>query len=586
MKTKIYKILGVALTLVLVFSLVGMFAPANRAEADAYTPNQWNVLSTPSSAGNVLASGSNIVDFAVAPDGTTIYLINDDSDPDKDGVYKSTNGGSSFSALTLPSGLATPKLVAVAPDDPNAVAVVDDADEEVFISNNGGATWASLDTPAADEVISDIAVSPARSGTLLGRDYVVSTYNTTGWGDVYVAGSTSAWSGEASRAGFTSYDFTSVALAPNWTGDRVVLAVGSDASAGGTTEQGAGGDSFLIAINVATHAAAGPQKVRLDAAASDSPAARGFASLSSNATWSTDKFHSGSYSAKLNFDNAHVCVDIPNPTAGYTIADLDAAAAADFGFWYYQTAASEYGPQLELKFGDPNSAAFVDITLMLQSNTTLDEWTGVTLSSTFGAIGTWDGTTSNIYASLDAALTALSGQSDYELTNVRVELYKDYEGMPSRICYVDDVTIAGRTYDLEKPDAPGTIVSSSIALPSDFDSTSVGGFRAYVGWTSEKSGGVTVCSDDAYRVDFNSVRKLEVRPAVPVYSLSYFGTVGSGTLMVGETDSTNIWTSTDPMSGMPTWGAGSAKRPTGTNNTIVAMISETEAFAARRKMVG
>jgi len=266
----------------------------------------------------------------------------------------------------------------------------------------------------AAERISDIAVSPARTGTILGRDYVVSTYETVAiavrTGDIYVCGTTANWAAVATAAGL-AYDWTSLALAPNWTGDRVVLGVGSDDLAAGNADAATVGDTYLVPINVATivPTVPAPGPVLLDAAASDSPA------------------------------------------------------------------------------------------------------------------------------------EVLTGITD------------------------------------------GEIIFSDIALPADFDSTSVGGFRAFVSWTSSiPIGGVILCADDVYRVDFNSVRKLEIRASVAIYSISYFGTLGAGTLMAGTTAAIDggVWFTSDPTSGMPNWGAGSGKPPTGTNNYIVALTSNTEAFAA------
>jgi len=596
MKTKIYKILGVALTLVLAFSLGFGFVPTNKVEAEAYTPNQWNSLSTPSS---LLKSGSDITDFAVAADGSTIYLINA-----TDGfVYRSTNGGASFTQLT---DISNGRLVAVAPDDPNALAVVDSANV-VWLSNNGGASWANLGAPAGDdEEISDIAVSPARSGTLLGRDYVVSTYSESGWGDIYVVGSTANWSAVASSAGLTTYDFTSVALVPNWVGERVVLAVGSDAVAGGNPEQSAAaaGDSWLVAINAATGALAGPQKVRLDAAGSDSPAATGFASLGTwgtgeTASWDATTAAAGSYSVKL--DSAGEYVEfIPAP--GVTFADL-ADIISGWSFLFNKASGdTNNGPGLELRFTGPEfdptlsgPPSHVDITVNTAETVTgTGAWVLEDVTSTSTAIcygndangdafsdGSWGGTsTGNLtLAELVTAVTTLatdanwngSDPADWTLTRVRAETY-------GATVNIDDVTINGTTYYLENGAVAqaGEIFSSSIALPSDFDAGA--NFRAYVGWTSEKSGDIILCSDDVYRVDSSSVRKLEVRPTVCINSLSYFGTVDTGTLMAGETDSTKVWTSTDPTTGMPTW-SGSAKSPSGADNTIVHMLSDTEAFA-------
>jgi len=425
MKKKIYKILGVALALVLVFSLFGAFVPVKQVEAQAYTPNQWNAMSLPGPGGLGLVAGSRIADFAVAADGNTIYLVDNSA---AWGVAKSTNGGRSFSwlfqAATAPVGWTAanfPGAIAVAPDNPDCAALIEvdtpiGGADIVWITTNGGATWASLLAPnagaVATEVITDIAVSPARTGTILNRDYAVSTVDTAGvaaFGDLYVIGTTTTWAPLSVVAlGALSFDFTSLALAPNWVGDRVVVGVGSDNLAAGNPELGGvNGDTYLVAINVATGALAGPQVVSLDSAASDSP---------------------------------------PGVGGG-------------------------------------------------------------------GA----------------------------------------------------------------------AIVSSDIALPADFDSTSVGNFRAFVGWTSTIVG-VLVCADDVYRVDFNAVRKLEIRPAVSIHSISYFGTVGGGTLMAGESATTGVWFSSNPQVALPTWGF-SFKPPTGTagvgvSNTIVALTSDTNAFGA------
>ena len=72
MKIKIYKILGVALALVLAFSLFGAFIPAKdiEVEAQAYTPNMWNMMPTPvAGPPRKLLAGSDLPDLAVANDG-------------------------------------------------------------------------------------------------------------------------------------------------------------------------------------------------------------------------------------------------------------------------------------------------------------------------------------------------------------------------------------------------------------------------------------------------------------------------------------------------------------------------------------
>jgi len=169
----------------------------------------------------------------------------------------------------------------------------------------------------------------------------------------------------------------------------------------------------------------------------------------STATWSFDMFESPDYSAELNFVDAHVYVDITSPVTGYTFASLDAAADADFGFFYYQTTQAGFGPQLELKFVDPlNALNYIDLTLMLQANTTLNQWTGVNLGSTFGAIGTWDGAAFTPYATVQLAITAMvAAHPTYTLTKARVELYND--PAPARVAYIDDVVVAGTCFGFD-----------------------------------------------------------------------------------------------------------------------------------------
>jgi hypothetical protein len=409
-KLKISKILGVGLALVMVFSLMVGFMPAQKAEAQAYTPNQWNTMPIPSAAGSVLVPTATIRDFVVAKDGKTIYLLNTAGGAGAR-VAKSTNAGRTFTFIADPVAGTAPSIIAVAPDDPNVVAVVvplGGGTDTVWTSINGGATWAPLGDPSVGgtttEVLSCLAVGPAVAGTLLGRHYVVGSYDTTNVtsGDIYVCGDTAVWlpQGVAVLAAVPLFDFTSLALAPNWIGERTIIAIGSDNVAGGTAEIGAAtvGDTRLVAVNIRTPALgpvlAGPGTVRLDTTVTDSPS--------------------------------------------------------------------------EINAGFPGN---------------------------------------------------------------------------------------------------GQIRFSSVVLPYDFDSTSVGNFRAFVGWTSTTTGGLMLCADDAYRVDFNSVRKLEIRPPTvgfSIYSLSYAGVVASGTLFAGESDTTAVWVSNDPQSGLPSWQF-SYKPPTGTN---------------------
>ncbi|MDD5509560.1 MAG: hypothetical protein PHI12_01925 [Dehalococcoidales bacterium] len=71
MKTKLLsKILAVGLAIGLVFALGAAVIPAGEAQADEM---EWGEVNTPSWEDNVIAPGTDIFDYAVGPDGETIY---------------------------------------------------------------------------------------------------------------------------------------------------------------------------------------------------------------------------------------------------------------------------------------------------------------------------------------------------------------------------------------------------------------------------------------------------------------------------------------------------------------------------------
>src|SRR3972149_9072872 len=108
MKTsKISKILGVALSLAMLTSLLTVATPASAGTL---------VYSTEGLPGTVSVTFS---DYAVSSDGNTIYAV-----VGTNVLYKSTNGGTSWVTRTI-AGAPGFEFVAVAPDDANIVAVGD-----------------------------------------------------------------------------------------------------------------------------------------------------------------------------------------------------------------------------------------------------------------------------------------------------------------------------------------------------------------------------------------------------------------------------------------------------------------------------
>ena len=77
------------------------------------------------------APGGQIASLAATPDGSVLIAGT------TNGIYRSVDGGRSWQPTGF-TGLAI--TVAVAPTDPNVIAVVDDK-TRFFRSDDGGATW-------------------------------------------------------------------------------------------------------------------------------------------------------------------------------------------------------------------------------------------------------------------------------------------------------------------------------------------------------------------------------------------------------------------------------------------------------------
>jgi hypothetical protein len=169
MKSKIKKFWGLGLIVTLLASLAVATVPVSAAD-----PLAWNGEAIPSVGGKLLGpAGVDVCDIAVSSDGATIYAA-PGSTANKT-LYKSTNGGATWSAINVGVGAATmdADLVAVAPDDSNLIAVANrNTDDDpvaactIYISTNGGASWGTLGIPTGPATaINDIDISASGSGS-------------------------------------------------------------------------------------------------------------------------------------------------------------------------------------------------------------------------------------------------------------------------------------------------------------------------------------------------------------------------------------------------------------------------------------
>ena len=131
------------------------------------------------------------------------------------GVFKSTNGGTSWSAVN--SGLTgtTVNSVAVSPNFATDHTLFAGTWGGVFISTNGGTSWSAVNSGLTGTAVNSVAVSPnfATDHTLfagISGGVFISTNGGTSWSAV--------------NSGLTNTDINSVALSPNFASDQTLFA--------------------------------------------------------------------------------------------------------------------------------------------------------------------------------------------------------------------------------------------------------------------------------------------------------------------------------------------------------------------------
>ena len=255
MKNRIFKIMGVSLALVLVFSLGVAFLPANTPagpEAAEAGDLSWSNIGIPTTVGdNLVGAGEDVGPVAISPDfandHTVFAAVNVSAATGRAVVAKSTNGGHTWSltttllgtvagdpivALVVSPSYASDSTVFVATQDvTNPIAA---NNGRVYRSTNGGATFTQLGvvTLAAQEMITSMDVSPTYDGVgtlAVGIANIDDNVLTTATREVQLWGSGGVLNWSAfGDAGIVGEDITSVKFSPNYAIDSTLLAVGSD----------------------------------------------------------------------------------------------------------------------------------------------------------------------------------------------------------------------------------------------------------------------------------------------------------------------------------------------------------------------
>jgi len=222
-----------------VFLLLSFF-PLVDSQPISANPDRlkWSVVATPSEEGNVVVSPSEINAFVASQNDTfyAIYAI----DIPHSRVYKSTDGGvtweDNLNGTLEDAGATLPAWdIAVAPDNPDLVAVVTDNRTAVYLSDDGGQNWEDSGVPnLGGTLISDIAISPKYDDTY---DVAIGTRypdgNTTG--DVWVItlfelGGWKAQELQIDPASNKTADVSTVRFSSSYEEDKAILAVASSAN--------------------------------------------------------------------------------------------------------------------------------------------------------------------------------------------------------------------------------------------------------------------------------------------------------------------------------------------------------------------
>ena len=218
-----------------IFLLVSLFPLAGSQPSSARPDRlKWSVIETPSGKGNVVVTPSEINTFVMSANETsaneTFYALDI---PGKK-IYKSTDGGVSWENKTTAkledAGAKLPAWdIAVAPDDPDLVAVVTNNRTAVYTSNDGGDKWKNTTNfNLNNKLISDIAISLEYEETGdTYRDIAIGTRDpaspnngdvwTIEWSDRFIS-----WADQKLKA-----DVTTVRFSPNYANDTTLFAIAS-----------------------------------------------------------------------------------------------------------------------------------------------------------------------------------------------------------------------------------------------------------------------------------------------------------------------------------------------------------------------
>jgi hypothetical protein len=212
MERKMYKIFGIVITLLLVFSLAATFATPTTVAAGS---QEWSDINLPSDVAGQLLPGTDISTIAVTPDGKTLFagVCNTSTGPEVWSLYKSTDDGYSWKPVSGYNSLghSTEPIIAIKAS-PNWIN-----DGQLYVAttttiskckNGTNGKWTTVRTTTGITSI-DVALDE--------YDDVTVVYGTTS--DVFLD------AGDGFQAQNAGASVLAVAFSPNYAEDGTIIAL-------------------------------------------------------------------------------------------------------------------------------------------------------------------------------------------------------------------------------------------------------------------------------------------------------------------------------------------------------------------------
>jgi len=236
MKTKLFKVLGVALPIMMVLAMAVMLIPAQAPTAEAAVGTlRFETVPLPKigvTGDYVIAPDTNLGPLAVAPGGAVLYCTADITDTAVvSTLLKSSNGGNTWKVQTAFRTTATANTdntsvvaIGLSPEYGTDNTIFVATEKYVYQSVDGGKNFSAMNQPSTwdtDETITDMAVAMDSTGR---ASVILGSAETTDDGNVYVyspATTGLGWQAQTILGG----DVLAVAFSPNFADDEGIVAV-------------------------------------------------------------------------------------------------------------------------------------------------------------------------------------------------------------------------------------------------------------------------------------------------------------------------------------------------------------------------